>query len=168
MNKRSSLYAASVSAHAWSLHWLLQERCGAAGNWGLQEHLVALMPMQRAQAQLSLFVVDDAYRTSCTGTLLPSHGALLTAAVVRAAGPMRESLCGSAALPALEAVRVLGAAPAPGLRARLEVLDARALHGARGPDQALPALRQAALAALQARPWPHKAAACSCGRCRPV
>ena len=65
---------------------------------------------------------------------------------------MRESLCGSAALPALEAVRVLGAAPAPGLAARLEVLDAAALRRAPGPDRALPALRQAALAPLQARP----------------
>lgn len=85
-------------------------------------------------------------------------GALLTAVLVRPAGPMRESLCGSAALPALEAVRVLGAAPAPGLRARLEVLDARALRGAPAPDQALPALRRAALAPLQARPLPTKAA----------
>ena len=160
--------ASAVSAHACSPACNAAEKCVAVLDCGLQEHLVAwvaLIPMQRLLAQRSLSFVDDAYRLYCT-CALSFDGALLTAAWVRAAGPMRESLCGSAALPALEAVRVLGAAPAPGLAAALEVLDERALRGAPGPAQALPAVRQAVLAPLQARPSLEKRLeilACSVG-----
>ncbi|KAK9835041.1 hypothetical protein WJX81_006384 [Elliptochloris bilobata] len=57
-------------------------------------------------------------------------------------GPLQEGACGSAALPRLEAVRVLGASPAPGLHARLETLHPLALQGASGTAGAPPVLRR--------------------------
>ena len=133
---------------------------------GLQKHLVAALAGQ-ALWHSACFLAASASRPACTDTTLATYDFCSPQHCWGPAGPMRKTLCGSAALPVLEAVRVLGAAPAPGLRAALEVLGPRALHGASGADRVLQVLRQVAPAPLQARLPAHKAAVHHPGQCPP-
>jgi len=67
------------------------------------------------------------------------------------AGMCCAARCGSAALPRLAAVRVLGTAPAAGLAARLETLDLTRVRGGAGGHAAAAVLAGRAVALAQAR-----------------